>query len=670
MKNPIIILLALLPLLRADIYMHHPRGSNNRCDERSNDAQNQNRLFDSENNSAGGYAWCPKEMVYYEGTEIPIQWTAQHGCGNGQNSKGNPSNPEQQQCQYIIQLGCEDTLGREHMIPVPNYALTDGVAVPSTVGSTCVNTRPLTENCKPENSDPICATLNLNNGGDLNTFNSDLCRCHPRKMATYAQHESELYYKKCQTRSRNKGLFLATQNLNGNSAIYTRQTANGNRHGYECGEERDYYPYWHPTPYRDIAVVTSDTQRCTFYKQESQNVMPKGECLSPTNPNDPTYWEKNNQKDCEAILPVAGRWVMQPAHNMTAPDCIQAEYLMDNHLGQTAPSVGDGDPKKAGKLTSYIWKVAKDVIPQGQTELKCYFRLRYNISNADVKWDFSAADNGKIKQNPVIRIGDSGTDNANESLPLRLAINTAQFGRTFEDRSQVFIIKKRPQELEGATIHNFNVRGKRGNIAQVRNCVEYDYVPKVLNAKVGDYIHFQWCGSDYNPNGNAGEGRDGTDRSNVVPVVTQDSNLMLPIQNVTMFTKEDLVSLAWIDQQDCYNTTEMLGEKKNEDQDLKSCHFLNGAPSPYYSRLVQVKEAGVLHVMSSRNNNFSNRSQRGTLIIENAISEQVVAGLASAGGILAVGGIAAGVIYYMKRNGAGGRSNYAFSRFWGSSNKI
>ena len=49
------LLLAHLDVAVADLYMHHPRGSNNKLNEVSNQAQNQNRLFDSQNNAAGGY---------------------------------------------------------------------------------------------------------------------------------------------------------------------------------------------------------------------------------------------------------------------------------------------------------------------------------------------------------------------------------------------------------------------------------------------------------------------------------------------------------------------------------------------------------------------------------------------------------------------------------------
>ena len=71
-------------------------------------------------------------------------------------------------------------------------------------------------------------------------------------------------------------MFTADQKLAGQESIYTRQNPTGTRRGYECPEERDYYPYWHPTQWKDIAILTSDTSKCEYYKKHSFNVEPKG----------------------------------------------------------------------------------------------------------------------------------------------------------------------------------------------------------------------------------------------------------------------------------------------------------------------------------------------------------------------------------------------------------
>ena len=118
-------------------------------------------------------------------------------------------------------------------------------------------------------------------------------------------HETYEYYNDCYIRSRNKGLFTADQNLRKNtygnsSAIYTRQNANGNRRGYECPEERDYYPYWHPTPWRDIAILADNMSQCDWYLRESFNVQPRGICRERDSRNAIKSWSYwNNKDDCE-----------------------------------------------------------------------------------------------------------------------------------------------------------------------------------------------------------------------------------------------------------------------------------------------------------------------------------------------------------------------------------
>lgn len=54
-------------------------------------------MFDSQNNNRGGYN--VGSLYYYEGSELPIEWTNQHSCGE-QNAH----------CELVVQYMCDDQL--------------------------------------------------------------------------------------------------------------------------------------------------------------------------------------------------------------------------------------------------------------------------------------------------------------------------------------------------------------------------------------------------------------------------------------------------------------------------------------------------------------------------------------------------------------------------------
>lgn len=89
----LLVLSLLLALVAADMYLHNPPGCNDRNRERRDNRNNGNRLFDSQNNGKGGYAWrgnarfraSPDPLVYYTGSVLRLEWTNQHGCGDNPN---------------------------------------------------------------------------------------------------------------------------------------------------------------------------------------------------------------------------------------------------------------------------------------------------------------------------------------------------------------------------------------------------------------------------------------------------------------------------------------------------------------------------------------------------------------------------------------------------------
>merc|ERR1719234_815492 len=179
-------------------------------------------MFDSQNNDRGGYNVGPTPMYFYTGSVLTLEWTNQHQCG-GPNAN----------CELVLQYMCGENLRdglEERTIPERN------------------------RDCRDD---------------DCNT---DI---------RYGMHEDYDYYMNCKNRQRNPGLFLADQELEGTSAKYTRQNPDGDRYGYECPEERDHYPYWLPTPWIDIAIMTRDLRRCQYYIDNSQNNNAKYYCKPP-----------------------------------------------------------------------------------------------------------------------------------------------------------------------------------------------------------------------------------------------------------------------------------------------------------------------------------------------------------------------------------------------------
>jgi hypothetical protein len=596
----------------ADVYMHNPRGSNDRLNEGNTNRQNAERLFNSQNNAKGGYGvnTYTKPMYFYEGSWLTVEWTNQHACSN-----------ENTDCTIIIQYMCS-----EGDAPASEL-IRDGLTIEQ-----------------------------------INTTNYDTVDQETQKYM-YGMHEPLEYYHRCEARSRNKGLFIADRNLNGENAQYTRQNNGGTRYGFECQEEHDYYPYWHPTPWKDVAVLTNDRDRCSFFQAESQNVADKGHCEHENDKAslDDKYkaWYHNNEADCVKDGHI---WKLEYTyHNMPAPVCQKAPWSRDNHLGNGITTAG-----LAGHMNHFNMTIPTSAYEPciSDNNCRCVLRLRYNISTTDYQAFgdqagygvfVDAESNGKgedaiIKNNPTLEVAGKR---------LSHALNTNQIARTFQDRSHMFEIRKRESGVSAAQrIINVNVRGKRGNIVQTYPAVEYDFVPTFLVARQWDYVHFQWVGFDNNPNngGNNAEGTDGTDRSNICQIVDMgnnhcmcDTDDCLTENGITPLfdTATDRLKYAYVGQEDeqC-DSYEILAQRHNNnqdqiDEDKRNCMKLNAADPYFDGGLHQLNDQGTFFYMSSRNNNFSNRSHKATIDVMPILETWAIA-VVAIGGVLFVAAIASG----------------------------
>ncbi|GFR88754.1 protein DD3-3-like [Elysia marginata] len=511
--------LLLLGGVVADIYFHVPRGANNRLDETTANRRNANRLYDSQNNNRGGYNVGDKTdtpfkddykkqyyMKYFQSSEynsftddqgksfMNIEWTNQHGS-------------------------TKDTLRNGVSTATQRFRK------PSRRSANRIEQR---------KNDDVKMSLGL--------------------------HESWDWYNKCYLRERNNGLFTADQKLRKNrlgysSAIYTRQNNAGTRRGYECPEERDYYPYWHPNPWIDVAVMVDSLSMCSSYQAKSFNVQPYNECIHPdgwsryTNEKDCTdkggQWlllhsyiekatDKTTQNTCESATSADHVYTWAVAHDSTngyqpeclvqaaAPDCLVAPWTRSNHNGNT---------DQGGETSSYLWTLPH--FPSGKDK-RCALRIRYNISTADYDPD--------------------------------------------------------------TTDSSSNQRGVK-----------------------------------YTQNAD-GEGRQGTDRSNVVEMLVRKGNFPLAFEDSTSglwdavevvwiyhgqknLPKSDLaINMASSGYYQCSQRQTCGDESVDAKEELNE--VLNNAPASYEGVVLRFTKQGTFHFMSTRNNNFSNRSQKAAIVVE------------------------------------------------------
>ncbi|KAL9983507.1 hypothetical protein ACROYT_G005691 [Oculina patagonica] len=624
----------------SDMYMHFPPGSNNRLNGNQDNVRNANRLFDSQNNGKAGYnvgdslssnpgdnirefRQLPMEF-YMSGcddkakSEVEIMWTNQHGTG--------PKTDDRVETQVILQYMCQ---------PYPEGKMAKDDVNGEFKYITIRNGQTLT-------------TQAFANGARENAY--------IRKDR--GLHEPANYYQAYFRRERNKGLFTADQQLKGDLPIYTRQNAAGTRRGLEVPEERDYYPYWGPSPWKDIAIMVSNKKTEDLMKKHvnSPHYGHKYMCIMPGKltgqPNCPP--ENNNilAEKCvakfitaESCKAAGGTWtkfitnyvertagVLSTCHNVgemklarglpyephklsqgadnkaqfvllhKPPDVIYAPSTVVNHNGMNME----------GKFSSYKWKVP--CFPTNTTQ-RCVLRLRYNITTDDVPREFNASNNKEVANDPTTKAVDGKTD-------LQIALNTAQLGRTFQDRSHVIILKPRsslPLKFQHSNIYYIGGMGKRGNIVQAYPAMEYRFTPERISVTTNDVVCFVWSGSNNNQN-NAGEGTARTDRTNVCWVKEGCSSLKPAACSSLPLEVVDHVNDFGPQKLNLQLNTGCFSGPSGNATNLQA--QLNNAPASCNPPCFRITKPGEYCYMSTRNNNFSNRRHMGQITVTQASPPQ------------------------------------------------
>jgi hypothetical protein len=203
--------------------------------------------------------------------------------------------------------------------------------------------------------------------------------------------------------------------------------------------------------------------------------------------------------------------------------------------------------------------------------------------------------------------------------------------------------------------------------------MEYDFVHPT-DIPQGALLHIQFAGADSNNNGNAGNGKAGTDCSNLVQISGSGITKASSIHKHTLFFNgeeqdsydeeyepedvqncdnwwgschrnrpngEELVAkLAFLDQ-DYYARSRTKAcpsdpeDYNNQDNKNQNCYQLNNAPAYYDGGLVEMRDQGTHHIASTRNNDYSNRSHKSKIIVTGRAYGKIELALAIIAPILA-----------------------------------
>ena len=331
-------------------------------------------------------------------------------------------------------------------------------------------------------------------------------------------------------------------------------------------------------------------------------------------------------------------------------------------------------------------------------------------------WDLTSSANGDdspVEQDPSVNVPAAteatnagpidgaaatggGEDEAGATRTLQLALNTNQYGRIFEDRSMVFHLvdfderanlnrrRRRAQTAvdpkldedglrdyeEGMScdeVHNLEVRGKRGNVVQSFPGVEHDFDPSPLTAETGDCIELTIHLTDNDPPNNAGEGLPGSGRSNLAMTETGDKNIPVtdflnPVAqpNLLFPTEEAMFRWSYLGQESLVTPggqpaclSEDTIEDNNEEQNVRNCGKLNPVGPEYNAGRIELKNAGTWHFMSTRENNFSNRSHKSQIIVVEGLGTGEIV-LITAAAVAVAGALGAAAFMGYKKKKVGG----------------